>query len=252
MKITGIPLVSEGVRVYFSQRIILRTYLLIPATLTVALVAAWPVGSPQAILRGGSPTDPFTVVAFVFLLFALYLCGRYGSEEYAPDALGNLREYVTLTPASASALVAGKAAFGALHTAFLLALGAPFLLAALSVSGTPARALGATLALLASTGFAARMFGLLLLALFGQRKLLRTAAFAGGIAGYLVTTFLAVPVINPAAALLALGAGNTGALPHAGFLSLSALAAAVCMVVAAALVLSAVRRRARAGSRVRG
>ena len=252
MRIAGLPLVSEGVRVYFSHRTILRTYLLIPATLSVALIAAWPLGTPQAVLRGGAPTDPFTVVVVAFLLFSLYLCGRYGSEEYAPDALGNLREYVTLTPASAGALVAGKAGFGILHTTFVLALGAPFLLAALSVSGTPPQAFVAALGVVASSGIATRMFGLLLLALFGQRKLVRTAAFAGGTAISLVATFLALPWLNPATALLALGAGNAGAPRHAGVLSLAALGAAVVMAVAAAMVLSAVRRGARTGSPARG
>jgi hypothetical protein len=249
VRISGLPLVKEGVRVYFSQQMILRTYLLIPAALAVALIVAWPRGSLESVLAGGSPVDPFTVVAVAFLLFLVYLGGRYGLEDYSPDSLGNLREYMTLTPASVGALVAGKAAFAVLHTAFLLALGAPFLLAALSVSGSQAGALGAGFVVLASAGLAARMFGLFLLALFGPRKLLRSAAFLGGVAAFLVVTFLAVPLLNPAAALLALGAGDTAALPRSGLLAALTLAAAIGLAAATAFVLSAARRRARTRSR---
>jgi hypothetical protein len=249
VRITGLPLVREGVKVYFSQALILRTYILIPAALAVALIATWPQGSLESVLRAGAPMDPFTVVAVAFLLFLVYLGGRYGSEEYSPDSLGDLREYVTLTPASVGSLVAGKAAFAVLHTAFLLALGAPFLLASLSVSGTPPGVLGAGLATLASAALAARMFGLFLLALLGQRKLLRSAAFVGGFAAYLVVTFLAFPSVNPGSALLALRAGDAAAVPHADLLAGITFAAAIGLAGATALVLAAARRQARAQAR---
>jgi hypothetical protein len=245
VRIAGFPLVQEGIKVYFSQALILRTYLLIPAALAVALIATWPQGPVESVLRAGAPMDPFTVVAVAFLLFLVYLGGRYGSEEYSPDSLGNLREYVTLTPASVGSLVAGKAAFAVLHTALLLALGAPFLLASLSVSGAPAGALGAGLATLASAGLAARMFGLFLLALLGQRKLLRSASFIGVFAAYLVVTFLAFPLASPVSALLALRAGDAAAVPHADLLAALTLAAAIGLAGTTALVLAAARRQAR-------
>lgn len=249
MRLAGIPLVQEGARVYFSQRSILRTYLLIPAALTFAAIVSWPQGTLENALRAGSTTNPFSVVAVCFVLFLVYLAGRYGGEDYAPDSLGNLREYVTLTPTSVGTLVAGKAAFAVLHTAFLLALGAPFLLAALSVSGSPPGTLGAALGILAAAGLAARMYGLFLLSVLGPRGLLRGAAFLGGTAVYLVLTFLVLPVLNPVSALLALGAGASA--HRTALIAGADLCAASTLAAAAGLALSRARRRARRGGPAR-
>jgi hypothetical protein len=241
--IGGAAYVRDGFRAYFSQRAILRSYLLIPCALAVALIVTWPQDTLAGVLRGGPATDCFTVAAVCLLAFVLYLGARYGSEDYAPDALGSLREYVTLTPASIASLVAGKAAFAVLHTAFLLSLGAPFLVAALGVSGAAPGALLRSLAVLAAASLGARMYGLLLLCLLGERRLLRGGALFIGLAVYLLVTWLALPALSPAAALVR---GD----PAASRLDvLATLGAALLMAAASGLVLSSARRRARAGSR---
>ncbi len=265
MRIAGIPFVAEGLRTYASQRSILRTYLVIPGALAVSLLVAWPQGTADSVFRGAAITDSFSVVAVTFLLFLLYLGGRYGAEDYSPDTLVNLREYVTLTPASVTSLVAGKAAFALLHTVFLLALGAPFLLAAFSVSGTRAGTLAVCLAVLAAAAYTVRMYGLLLLALLGPRRLLRGAAFVASLAVFLFGTYLVLPSVNPIAVLLAArdasatgaasaggGASATGGgLSPSAFLVLFDAAAALLLAMATGLVLEVARRRGRQGDRGR-
>ena len=248
MRLAGMPLVEEGLRTYASHRAILRTYLLIPCALAIALLVAWPQVTAGDVFRGAIATDPFSVVGVTLLVFLLYLGGRYGEEDFSPDTLGNLREYVTLTPASVAALVAGKAVFGILHTIFLLALGVPFLLAAYSVSGAPAGSLGSALAVLASATFAARMYGLLLLAALGQRRLLRSAALIGSIGGFLLGSYLLLPAVNPIAALLR-GTGESVARETA-LLVLLNFAVSLLFTAAVTVVLLRARHAARRAARI--
>jgi hypothetical protein len=234
--------VAEGIRTYASSRSILRTYIFIPAALAIALLVTWPQGTIQGVFLGVAAADSFTVLSVMCLLLLLYLGGRYGSEDYSPETFVNLREYVSLTPASAGSLVAGKAAFSVVHTIFLVALGAPFLLSAASVSGAPRGSLSGVLALLATAAFAARMYGLLLLAAMGQRRLLRSVVFLVGVGAFLLVTYLAWPGFNP---LVMVIAARDGAplLP----VILFNLGASLLMGAAVTAVLVLVRRAARAG-----
>ena len=245
MRAAGSPLLREGARVYFSQPTILRSYLLLPCVLTVAALVGWPEGSLESALRAGSAANPFSVVSLAFLLLLVYLAGRYGAEDYAPESLASIRDYVTMTPTPVRSLVAGKVVFAFLHTAFMLALGAPFLLVALTVSGSRQGALGTAFAVLAGSALASRMYGLFLLSLLGPRKLLRSAAFVGGAGAYLLVTFLVFPSISPAAALLALG--SPAPTPGSRLVLLADAGAMVVFIVGAGLVLLAARRARRRG-----
>ncbi len=247
MKLAAVPQVVEGVRAYASQGRILRSYLLVPGALTATLLVTWPQGFMYGVYRGGPGTDAFTVVAVTCLFFLLYLCGRYGGEDYSPESLGNVREYVTLTPTSIVSLVVGKAVFAVLHSAFLLLLAAPFLVAAYSVSGAPSGALREDLAVLGAAALASRMYGLLLLAAFGQRRLLRGTLYVVTVAGYVLVSWLVVPAVNPAAVLIAVRDGA-----HAGLCVLLYLAVSVFLAACVVLVLALARRGARHGGPARG
>lgn len=241
--ITGTPFVAEGFRTYFSDRTILRSYLLVPIALAIVLLVVWPRGTVESVLRAGASTDCFSVVALGLLAFLLYLGGRYGSEDYSPDTLANLREYVSLTPVSIGSVVAGKAAFAVLHTIFMLALGAPFLLAALAVSGAEARQAVAALGVVAASTVSARMFGLFLLVLFAGRKLLRDTILLAGMAAYLLVTYLFLPAVSPIAALLGASAGVS---------ALASLGAGCLLAVLLGALLALVRRGARAAGGTHG
>ncbi len=247
MNLAAVPFVVEGVRAYATQRQILRTYLLVPGALTATLLVTWPQGLMNNVYRGSSITDAFTVVAVTFLFFLLYLSGRYGAEDYAPESLGDLREYVTLTRTSIVSLVAGKGLFAVLHTAFLLLLAAPFLVAAHAVSGAPAGALGEDLAILGCSALAGRMYGLFLLSVFGQRKLLRGTLYIVSVAGFILVSWLTLPAVNPAAVLIAVRAGV-----HAGFCVLLYLAIALFLMASVVLVLALTRQGAQRGGADRG
>jgi hypothetical protein len=252
------PFLQEGVRTYFAHPGILRTYFYLPAGLAIVLVVVWPRGGLESILRSGPLTDAFSVVAIVFLGLLLYFGGRYGAEDFSPDTMVQLREYVTLTPVPLVSVILGKAGFFFLHTFFLLLLGAPFLLAPVAVGGLSLSKAFAAFAVLGTASLAARMFGLFVLSLIGDRPLLRNVILLPGILLFVVVTLVAFPPLSPIHALLRLGSTPT-ADASAGGAFMSATAASSLVGIGAALVAAAgvylvlrVSRGARGGSATNG
>jgi hypothetical protein len=255
----GNAFLQQGMRTYFAHHGILRTYLFIPCGLAVVLIIVWPRGSLESMLRSGPVTDAFSVIALAFLALLLYLGARYGSEDFSPDTLVQLREYVTMTPVSLFSVVLGKGGFFVLHTLFLLLLGAPFLLAPLAVGGLTLPKAFEAFAILGTAGLAARMFGLLVLALVGTRLLVRDMILLPAILLIVVATLVAVPSLSPIHALLGLADAQTPGAPAAASMLSSAAAcslvnggAALVCAAAVLLVLRSSRRRARIGRRAGG
>jgi hypothetical protein len=204
MRIADNPFMDEGVRNYFTQPGILRSYLALIGMNGLVLLLWWPRATFEAVLRSGNSPDTFTVVAIVLYFCLAYLGARYGSEGFSPETQVQLREYVTLTPVPLASIIAGKVVFALLHTVFLLALGAPFLLASLAVSGAgPSSSLPALLVIGAAT-LAVRMYGLFVLILLGERQPFRTAALMLGIVLFLAVTAALAPAANPVVALLSI------------------------------------------------
>jgi hypothetical protein len=197
------PFLDEGVRNYFAERAILRSYLALVGVVGVALLLWWPRISLDAVARTGSFPGTFSSVCIGLYLCLTYLGARYGSEGFSPEAQVKLREYALLTPVPLVSIVAGKALFALLHTLFLLALGAPFLLASLAVSGGGLSLILPALLVIGAATFAVRMYGLLTLVLL-ERQVARDVSLALGIILFLVVSALTVPATNPIAALLSI------------------------------------------------
>jgi hypothetical protein len=251
MRLGGNPFVDEGLRAYFGAPRILVTYLLLPCGLGILLLAVWPRATFEAALRAAQLADTFTAVGVGFLLLLLYLSLRYGSEDYSPQTLLRIREYVTLTPVRVSSVVTGKVSFGLAHTLFLLALGAPLLLASLAVAGVDAAQALLSLAVIGSAGLAARMLGLLVLCGIGGGSLTRDLILLPGMACWQIVSLLFIPAASPISALLELApraAGDAaprvvGPFSSPVFCTLVHLAAACLLVAAVAFVLRGHRRR---------
>jgi len=260
VRAAGNPFIREGIRMSFSQGAMLRSYLTMAALLAVVCFFSWPLGS--IALDAGSAGIPgtFSAVMVGLLACCAWISARSGAEGYSPETLAGLGEYATLTPVSLAALVAGKAAFGLLHTIFLLALGVPFMIASLAVSGVDPSRAGEALLVAGAFSFASRMLGLLLRALLGARTfLVNSLLFAcGGL--FLVVTILAAPALNPITALLRLAAAASGqagiaAIPGAPvpFFAISVildLLAAILFAAGAYAALAVTRARGRAGKGV--
>jgi hypothetical protein len=255
MKATRNPFLDEGTRIYFSQPSILRTYLLLVGLAGLALLVWWPRESLAAALRRGGSPDSFAAAAIGMYVALMYLGARYGSEAYAPDTVRRLQEYVSLTPVTVRSIVRGKIGFAFLHTAFLLALGTPLLLAALGVSGLEPKAVLEALLVLGAATLAVRMYGLVLLVFLGARKGLRDAILLVGTIGFFGVSVGLYPPSNPVIALVSVstrGLSSRGALPHLfsglpyyWFSVLVDLLAALLMAGVTAWRLAAMRRRAR-------
>lgn len=237
-------LVAEGMRLYFSERGILRTYLFVAGALGVALAVTWPRNTFEAALRTGAASDTFTVVAACFLLFLLYLGARFGAEDYSTESASQLREYATLTPVPLFSVVGGRMTFAALHTVLLLLIGAPFLAAAMAVGGAGLPQSLSALAVIGAASLAARMCGLLALTIVGARRPLRDLVLFPALAAGLVATFSLAPWANPFHAIGFLLRDPRGS--SAAFRCAAAdLGAAVVMAGCALFVLFLVRARAR-------
>ncbi len=203
MRIARNPFLDEGVRTYFAQETILRSYLALVGVISLALLLWWPRASLDAVVRGGAIPATFTSVCIGLYVCLTYLGARYGSEGFSQEAQVKLREYAVLTPVSLGSIVAGKTLFALLHTLFLLALGAPFLLASLAVSGGDLPLILPALLVIGASTFAVRMYGLLTLVLL-ERQVARDVCCAMGIILFLVVSALTVPAANPIAALLSI------------------------------------------------
>ncbi len=203
MRIARNPFMDEGLKTYFTQQTILHSYLALVGVAGVALLLWWPRVSFDVVVRTGAFPGTFTSVAIGLYFCLTYLGARYGSEGFSPEAQVRLREYALLTPVSLASLVAGKAVFALLHTLFLLALGAPFLLASLAVSGGGLSLILPALLVIGAATFAVRMYGLLTLALL-ERQGARDVTLAVGIIMFLVVSALVVPSVNPIVAILSI------------------------------------------------
>jgi hypothetical protein len=242
----GNPFVVEGMRLYFSERRILRSCLFAAGALGLVLAAMWPRSTIEASLRGGAASDTFTVVAVFFLLFLVFLSARFGAEDFSPETAARLREYVTLTPVSLFSVIGGRLVFSTLHTVVLLLLGAPFLAAAMAVGGAGFHQALPALATIAAAGIAARMSGLLALALVSRRQQLRDLLLFGVFTAVLVVTWFFAPWANPfhaIAFLLKDPNGSSSCLWCAAADLAAALAAAACAVAALTVVRARAKRR---------
>ena len=218
MKIPNNPYFDEGMRVYLSEARILRTYILFAGVLFLVLLLWWPRDTIAASLRGAAPPDTFIAVAVGFLLCLVVLDLRYGSESFSPERLSRLREYAALAPVRPLSIVAGKALFGLLHTGFMLALGAPFLLASFAASGVAGGNALEALLVIGTAALAVRMCGLLFLTLGNGRSLLRDSLLLFGVLLYLTLTGVFASAASPITALANLAsqqaqAGAAAAVP---------------------------------------
>jgi hypothetical protein len=234
--------VREGMHVYLSDRRTLRACLYLAAALGLALLAVWPRGTLEAAVRTGQASDTFTVVAVCFLIALLYLGARFGAEDFSSDPSVQLKELVTLTPVPLATLVAGRFAFGLLHTLVLLLLGAPFLVAAMAVGGVELPQALRALAIIGAASLAARMIGLCALALVGERRPARDLILFFAVTASAAAAFFALPAVSSFRAIGALvrGDGSFSLLP-AG----TDLAAAVLLAGCTLGILSGARARAK-------
>jgi hypothetical protein len=255
MRIARNPFMDEGVRSYFFQQTILRSYLALVGVVGLSLFLWWPRVSFEEVLRSGVSPGTYTAVAISLYLCLTYLGARYGSEGFSPEAQVQLREYVLLTPVPIASIVAGKAMFALLHTVFLLALGAPFLLASLAVSGGGLSLILPALLVIGAATFAVRMYGLLALVLLESRQVALDVTLVLGIILFLILTALSVPAANPIVAIMSIlprdevAAGPIrfpfGSIPFFSLSAIMSLLAALVLAGVALACLGGVRSSAR-------
>jgi hypothetical protein len=199
---------EESVRSAFSSEKMHRSCFFMALALAAAFIFWWPIGPLIFDIPSDGGPRTFLAVAVALCLCSAYIGARSSAEDYSPAAGARIREWVLLTPVSLKALVAGKVGFAVLHTLFLLALGAPFLLASLAVSGISADRAMAALLVAGAFTFALRTAGLFLLVLLGVRKVLRSTILFTVSALFLSATFPFAPAANPVVAVAGLSAAD--------------------------------------------
>jgi hypothetical protein len=232
----GAVILREEARTHVSNPLSLRSYLVAPIGAGLALLLVWPRAPLASIMRVGPAPNPFDVVAVCLVLLGLYLGARHGSEDYTPSSATNLRDYVRFTPVSLAGIVLGKAIFAVAHTAFLLLLGAPFLLAASAVGGVTGAQVLLVLAMTAVSCLCVRMLGLLVLVIVRSGPLLRDVILLPLIALAIVLTLLFLPLACPLDAVI-------GRSPRQALISIGiSLTMALVFAVGAAFSLRIMRR----------
>lgn len=199
------PFVKEGLKVYFSQTTILRSYVVQLAVLAGVLFFWWPRGPVAGSLFPNAAPRTFTAVAMGWLAVLAWLSARYGAEDYSSGSFIPLMEYVTLTPVRIATVVAGKIAFAVLHTVFLLALGFPFVLASLGVSSIPPMIAARAFFVVGAAAAACRMAGSFLLVALGRRALMRDLVMLVAAVAAISASMAMFPAANPVSAILSLG-----------------------------------------------
>lgn len=234
------PFLVEAAKACFSERPILRSCLVAAALLAGLLVLWWPRGPVASSLPPMPGPRTLAVVSAGLLAVLAWLSARLGADDLAPGSFIPAREYARLTPGAAGSVVRGKLGFGLAHTAFLVALGSPFVLAAAGVSGASPGAALRILAVAGAAAFAFRALGLLLLSLLPGHILVRDMIMLGaGAAGLALCTAL-FPAGSPLSALLALaGAAPPSPVPFLPAAVLPSWLVSVITSLVAAGVLSA-------------
>lgn len=249
------PVASAELRASFSHPGALRTWAAFLGALAVVLYAWWPRSDLAWHLRTATPPQTFVAVAVVLLLLAGYQNARSGADDRAPAGEAGLAELVALTPLSVARVIAGRLAAGSLVVLFQLALGLPFLLASLGVSGILPSALPMVAAVVAAAAMAWRASALALRLAMPNHSVLRDVLLLAGSAAYLSITFVAAPAINPLSALVDICDAQGRTLGVAGaslpFFAVSAIIGVLvsaAATVAAWAMLRAARAKARSGA----
>jgi hypothetical protein len=205
------PFFLEAARACFSRRPILRASIAAAAVLGCLFVLWWPRGPIVSSLPPLAGPRTLTVVSVGLLAALAWLSARLGAEDYAAGSFIPAREYAAITPRAAGTVVRGKLGFGLLHTVFLAALGAPFVLASAGVSRVPLEAGLLILVVAAAAAAAFRALGLFLLCVLPSHGLVRDMIMlAAGAAAAALSTAL-FPAGSPVSAVLALS--GAGAVP---------------------------------------
>lgn len=231
------PFVREGARVYFEDRAVLRSYVLLVAVLSCLLAFSWPRGPAAGLLLASAGLRALTVVAIGAFVAVAWISARCGAEDYACASFTRLEDYAVLTREPLLRAIAGKMLLAVLHTAFLLALASPFLLAALGVSAAPAGAFTRILLVIGAAAVAFRAFGLLLLVLLGSHALVRDVVMLSAGLLSIPASMALLPAASPVSAILALaGAADLPAAAGLAFLRVPFHAVSVILSLAAAAV----------------
>ncbi|HEY9595048.1 MAG TPA: hypothetical protein VHE79_11260 [Spirochaetia bacterium] len=236
MRVPGAAVIAAEARAHAGRPLSLRSSLLVPCGLGLALLVVWPRATIAAVMRIGPSPNPFDVVAVCLVLLAVYLGARHGSEDYDPGSAVRLRDLVRFTPVSLAEIVLGKAAFGVVHTAFLLLLGAPFVVASLAVGGAGGAEAVRVLAVTGAACLCARMLGLLVLVVVRGRALVRDVVLFTILALAIVLALLFLPMASPIDAVVARTPRQTGI--SAGI----SLTVALALAVTAAFAMRILRR----------
>jgi len=258
------PVASADLRAAFGRAEELRVTAILLAALAAVLTAWWPRSGLAWHVRTATPPQTFAAVSIALFLLAGWMNARAGAGErsgsgeragaLAVAEEATLADLVALTPVSAASAVAGRMAAGALVVLFQLALAAPFLVAALGVSGLGASVLPAVAVVVATAAMAWRAAAIALRLALPGHPILRDVLLLVASASWLAVTYFAAPSVNPIAALAGLARGERRALEVAGaslpFFAVSATIA-VLVIAAAGVASWTALRAARAAARGR-
>lgn len=129
------PVLQEGLAAYFTGRKMVGIYFNYLLILSAVLFIWWPKSEYFDYLRSGGSPQTYSVVAIAALVSISYLSFRFGADEIKDKDHHHLSDWLVLTPLSTWRILWGRLLLFVLHTAFLVLLSAPFIVAPGTISG---------------------------------------------------------------------------------------------------------------------
>jgi hypothetical protein len=201
------PLLAETVRGLGGRGRAQSDYLLYLALQAVVVFVWWPKSTLREVLAAGEAPNTLLAAVIAAGVATAWFAARAGAEEVLLPGQHGLRDWAAATPLALGRILGGYVAGHLLHTVHLLALSAPLLLTAFSVSGGEWDALGGCLTAIVFQATFYRLAGAsvyLSIGHFGAMSILSVRAIV-------VLTYALTTAFAPAASPLALSARLLGA-----------------------------------------
>lgn len=204
-RLTGNPVLRQGVRIYFLSKAPLTAALHYLLALGAILFVIWP---KSQFLRVGSPPLTFNIVAIVATLVMAYLSFGYGASSLMDEPDQPMRAWLVAQRLRLGTVLGGLTWLTLLHTLFLLVLALPLLQAASHVSGLPPQSFATALLLMLVCALAYRWMGILTLCLWEKQEFIRYVVVRAAFVLLVLGSAFFLPALNPLMGLISMTFGD--------------------------------------------
>ena len=196
------PIVEEAGEVYIRRRECLLFHVFYTMGIALAAVLFWSSRGFMYFFRTESVPAVFQATLVTHLIAVAGISLYVGLDRLAESQIIRYTEWLERTDVPVGVLFRGKLAAAALHTFFIVALGAPFALIAAGPAGATIPAVVASEAIILLTGLIARFAGMIISHIGELRYVVRVIGGWLFVALLFVATIRIYQPINPIVAVV--------------------------------------------------